>query len=117
MHMVGRVRSVTFPSSDNLFTMNVETSIPHFYILEVLNEHCSDAYLFFCAENMQVDLGIAVQRACQNHKLPLKFLYPLEASIKDKIEAIARSYGAAGVEYSEQVILCHLYISCMLILF
>jgi len=27
----------------------------------------------------------------------------LEISIKEKIEAIARSYGAAGVEYSEQV--------------
>ncbi|KAF3791326.1 Formate--tetrahydrofolate ligase [Nymphaea thermarum] len=49
-----------------------------------------------------VDLGHAVQRACESHKLPLKFLYPLEASIKEKIEAIARSYGAAGVEYSEQ---------------
>lgn len=51
----------------------------------------------------QVDLGIAVQKACENVTQPLRFLYPLEISIKEKIEAIARSYGAAGVEYSEQV--------------
>jgi hypothetical protein len=29
----------------------------------------------------------------------------LDAGIKEKIEAIAKSYGASGVEYSEQVIL------------
>ncbi|CAH8390862.1 unnamed protein product [Eruca vesicaria subsp. sativa] len=49
-----------------------------------------------------VDLGIAVEKACQNITQPLKFLYPLEISIKDKIEAIAKSYGASGVEYSDQ---------------
>lgn len=49
-----------------------------------------------------VDLGIAVQKACENATQPLKFLYPLDISIKEKIEAIARSYGASGVEYSEQ---------------
>ncbi|XP_042057154.1 formate--tetrahydrofolate ligase [Salvia splendens] len=49
-----------------------------------------------------VDLGIAVQKACENVTQPLKFLYPLDASIKEKIEAIAKSYGASGVEYSEQ---------------
>ncbi|XP_010243358.1 PREDICTED: formate--tetrahydrofolate ligase [Nelumbo nucifera] len=49
-----------------------------------------------------VDLGIAVQRACENVTQPLKFLYPLDISIKEKIEAIARSYGASGVEYSKQ---------------
>ncbi|XP_078444200.1 10-formyltetrahydrofolate synthetase [Wolffia australiana] len=49
-----------------------------------------------------VDLGIAVQRACESHTGPLKFLYPLDVGIKDKIEAIAKSYGAAGVEYSDQ---------------
>lgn len=53
--------------------------------------------------NLQVDLGIAVQRACESVSQPLKFLYPLDISIKEKIEAIARSYGASGVEYSEQV--------------
>ena len=57
----------------------------------------------FC-QNLQVDLGIAVQRACENQTQPLKFLYPLDISIKEKIEAIAKSYGASGVEYSEQVI-------------
>ena len=50
-----------------------------------------------------MDLGIAVEKACQNITQPLRFLYPLEISIKDKIEAIAKSYGASGVEYSDQV--------------
>ncbi|KAH7656160.1 formate--tetrahydrofolate ligase protein [Dioscorea alata] len=49
-----------------------------------------------------VDLGIAVQRACENQTQSLNFLYPLDFSIKEKIEAIAKSYGARGVEYSEQ---------------
>lgn len=52
---------------------------------------------------IQVDLGIAVQRACENAANSFKFLYSLDISIKDKIEAIAKSYGASGVEYSEQV--------------
>lgn len=52
---------------------------------------------------LQVDLGIAVQKACENATQPLKFLYPLDIGIKEKIEAIAKSYGASGVEYSEQV--------------
>ncbi|MCI02403.1 formate-tetrahydrofolate ligase, partial [Trifolium medium] len=51
-----------------------------------------------------VDLGIAVQKACENATQPLKFLYPLDVGIKEKIEAIAKSYGASGVEYSEQKI-------------
>ncbi|KAG9459827.1 hypothetical protein H6P81_004335 [Aristolochia fimbriata] len=49
-----------------------------------------------------VDLGIAVQKACESQTESLKFLYPLDVSIKDKIAAIAKSYGASGVEYSEQ---------------
>ncbi|KAI3834627.1 hypothetical protein MKW92_034633 [Papaver armeniacum] len=49
-----------------------------------------------------VELGIAVQKACENVTQPMKFLYPLEFSIKEKIEAIAKSYGASGVKYSEQ---------------
>lgn len=49
-----------------------------------------------------VELGIAVQKACENVTQPLRFLYPLDISIKEKIGAIARSYGAAGVEYTEQ---------------
>ncbi|MQL97752.1 hypothetical protein Taro_030453, partial [Colocasia esculenta] len=49
-----------------------------------------------------VDLGIAVQRACESQTEPLEFLYPLDFGIKEKIEAIAKSYGASGVEYSEQ---------------
>ncbi|GKE84566.1 formate--tetrahydrofolate ligase, partial [Tanacetum coccineum] len=49
-----------------------------------------------------IDLGIAVQKACETATEPFKFLYPLEASIEDKIEAIATSYGASGVKYSQQ---------------
>ncbi|VFR02892.1 unnamed protein product [Cuscuta campestris] len=49
-----------------------------------------------------VDLGVAVQKACESVSQPLRFLYPLDIGIKDKIEAIAKSYGASGVEYSEQ---------------
>ncbi|KAK2975611.1 hypothetical protein RJ640_023543 [Escallonia rubra] len=53
-------------------------------------------------DGVGVDLGIAVQKACENVTQPLKFLYPLDISIKEKIEAIAKSYGASAVEYSEQ---------------
>jgi formyltetrahydrofolate synthetase len=63
---------------------------------------------------IQVDLGLAVQRACESQAEPLKFLYPLESSIKEKIESIANFYGASGVEYSEQVlayILCEFFSS------
>lgn len=49
-----------------------------------------------------VDLGVAVQKACESQTEKLRFLYPLDISIKEKIEAIAKSYGASGVEYSEQ---------------
>ncbi|MCA9929277.1 MAG: formate--tetrahydrofolate ligase [Anaerolineales bacterium] len=49
-----------------------------------------------------VELGKAVIAACEK-PVNFKFLYPLEASIKEKIETIAKKmYGAAGVEYSEQ---------------
>jgi len=47
-------------------------------------------------------LGEAVIKACQ-HPSNFHFLYPVEASIKEKIECIAREmYGAAGVEYSPE---------------
>ncbi|KAI3743185.1 hypothetical protein L1987_60890 [Smallanthus sonchifolius] len=49
-----------------------------------------------------IDLGNAVQKACESATGPFNFLYPLDASIEDKIEAIATSYGACGVEYSKQ---------------
>ena len=48
-----------------------------------------------------IELGKAVMAAA---KLPKKFqlLYPDEASIKEKIEAIANFYGADGVDYSPE---------------
>jgi formyltetrahydrofolate synthetase len=49
-----------------------------------------------------VELGKAVMAACDKPS-HFKFLYPLEISIKEKIETIAREiYGADGVEYSAQ---------------
>lgn len=48
------------------------------------------------------DLAKAVVRAC-NKKSNFKFLYPLEWSIKKKIETIAtKIYGASGVTYEAQ---------------
>lgn len=49
-----------------------------------------------------VDLAEAVIKACEQPS-NFKFLYPLDMSIKDKIETICKEiYGADGVEYSEQ---------------
>jgi formyltetrahydrofolate synthetase len=49
-----------------------------------------------------VDLGRAVIEACQQPS-DFQFLYPLQLTIKEKIEAIATQiYGADGVEYSEE---------------
>ncbi len=49
-----------------------------------------------------VDLGKAVMKAADQPS-KFSFLYPLEASIKEKIETIAREvYGADGVDYSEK---------------
>ena len=49
-----------------------------------------------------LELGKAVIKAAEM-KSDFKFLYPLEKSIKEKIETIAREvYGADGVDYSEQ---------------
>jgi methylenetetrahydrofolate dehydrogenase (NADP+)/methenyltetrahydrofolate cyclohydrolase/formyltetrahydrofolate synthetase/formate--tetrahydrofolate ligase len=49
-----------------------------------------------------VELAHAVVAACQKPS-KFKFLYPLEMSIKDKIETIVKEmYGGAGVEYSPE---------------
>jgi formyltetrahydrofolate synthetase len=50
--------------------------------------------------------AIAVKRACAAHKEEdFKFLYPLEMSIQEKIEKIAKDiYGAAEVTYSEEAL-------------
>lgn len=52
---------------------------------------------------LQVELGKAVEKACEQHSGELKFLYPLDISISEKIEAIAKSYGAAGIKLSPEV--------------
>lgn len=49
-----------------------------------------------------VDLAKAVMEACETPS-NFQFLYPLEASLKEKIETIAREiYGADGVDYSQE---------------
>jgi formyltetrahydrofolate synthetase len=49
-----------------------------------------------------VDLGKAVIKAAE-HRSNFKFLYPLDISIKEKIETIAKEiYGAEGVDYSPE---------------
>ena len=49
-----------------------------------------------------VDLAAAVVRAA-SEKSSFKFLYPLEVSIKEKIETIAKKiYGAGGVRYEQR---------------
>ena len=49
-----------------------------------------------------VDLGQAIVKACEQPS-DFKFLYDVNLSIKEKIEAIAtKIYGADGVEYSEK---------------
>jgi len=49
-----------------------------------------------------VDLAKAVMKACEK-PTNFNYLYPLDMSIKEKIETIAKKlYGAGGVEYSPQ---------------
>jgi formyltetrahydrofolate synthetase len=48
-----------------------------------------------------VDLGRAVMAAAKLRK-QFQFLYPLDCTIKEKIEAIARFYGADGVDFSPE---------------
>src|SRR5574341_2162698 len=48
-----------------------------------------------------IELGEAVMAAAKKPK-EFKFLYPLEAGIKEKIDTIARFYGAGGVDYSPE---------------
>ncbi|MBI3764708.1 MAG: formate--tetrahydrofolate ligase, partial [Chloroflexi bacterium] len=48
-----------------------------------------------------VELAEAVIAAANKPK-DFKFLYPLEAGIKEKIDTIAKFYGAAGVDYSPE---------------
>jgi formyltetrahydrofolate synthetase len=48
-----------------------------------------------------LDLGRAIMTATRKPK-QFQFLYPLDSSIKDKIDAIARFYGADGVDYAPE---------------
>ncbi|KAN0023838.1 hypothetical protein ACTFIV_008225 [Dictyostelium citrinum] len=54
--------------------------------------------------NGALDLAHAVEKACkETNKDNFKYLYPLDKSIKEKIEIIAKEiYGADGVEYSPE---------------
>ena len=48
-----------------------------------------------------IELGKAVMAAAHKPK-KFEFLYPLDLTIKEKIEAIAKFYGAEGVDYSPE---------------
>lgn len=51
------------------------------------------------------ELGEAVVKLCDEFRAEKKtfnFLYPLDISIKDKISAVAASYGADGVDYTDE---------------
>ncbi|CAM6120144.1 unnamed protein product [Calypogeia fissa] len=48
------------------------------------------------------ELGKAVEKACQEQSGELRFLYPLDISIQEKIEALTKSYGGAGIELSPE---------------
>jgi len=53
------------------------------------------------AAKARLPLAEAVVKAA-GHPSHFKFLYPLELSIKEKIETVCREiYGADGVDYSE----------------
>ena len=61
----------------------------------VMSNHWADGGLG------SIELGKAVMAACEQPS-DFKFLYPLDISIKEKIEIIAKTiYGADGVSYSE----------------
>jgi len=48
-------------------------------------------------------LATAVEAACEKGGGKFRFLYPLDAPVKEKVETIARTmYGADGIEWSEQ---------------
>ncbi len=64
-------------------------------------EDCAESRLWAEGSHGGVDLARAVVRACKK-PANFKFLYSLEAPIKEKIKIIAtKIYGAAEVEYSE----------------
>lgn len=76
--------------------------------MDLVMEHCreigvrcafSDA--FIKGGEGAVDLAKTVLEALENDKPDFKFLYPDDASIKDKIEAVATNiYGAGSVSYT-----------------
>ncbi len=48
-------------------------------------------------------LARAVEAACEKGEASFRFLYPLDAPVKDKVETIAtKMYGAAGVDWSPE---------------
>jgi methylenetetrahydrofolate dehydrogenase (NADP+)/methenyltetrahydrofolate cyclohydrolase/formyltetrahydrofolate synthetase len=92
----------------NMFTHDTPAEI------ELVKRLCMDAGAFAAVESNHwakggegsIDLAKAVISACDDAKADtintFNFLYPLEMSLKGKIEKICKEiYGADGVEYSE----------------
>ena len=100
---------------ENMFSygLPIVVSINHFEHdtqeeMDLVMQHCreigvrcafSDA--FIKGGEGAIDLANTVLEALENDKPDFKFLYPDEASIKDKIEAVATNiYGAGSVTYT-----------------
>ncbi|MDI6708220.1 MAG: formate--tetrahydrofolate ligase [Candidatus Thermoplasmatota archaeon] len=63
-------------------------------------EDCAISEVWAKGSEGGIELAKAVDRACKKES-KFKFLYPLEAPIKEKIETIAtKIYGASGVDYT-----------------
>ncbi|MCQ2115192.1 MAG: formate--tetrahydrofolate ligase [Bacteroidales bacterium] len=78
--------------------------------MDLVREHCAELGVPFAINNAFCEGGqgaveladLVVKTIEENPSKPLQFTYPLEASIEDKIEAVAKKiYGADGVHFSD----------------
>lgn len=81
--------------------------------MDLVRRHCEQLSVPFAVNNAfneggsgAVELADLVVETIEKHESgELNFAYPLDASIKEKIEAVAkRVYGADGVDYSEEAL-------------
>ena len=81
--------------------------------MELVREHCASLGVPFAVNNAfneggrgAVELADLVVETIEKHpSADLKYAYPLEASVREKIEAVAcRVYGADGVDFSAEAL-------------
>lgn len=81
--------------------------------MELVREHCASLGVPFAVNNAfneggrgAVELADLVVETIEKHpSADLEYAYPLEASVREKIEAVAcRVYGADGVDFSEEAL-------------